>query len=108
MRRLGWGLLVATMLVSRPALGASLYTGSELLALCQQLSETTGRTYCFGYVVGVAEILHRRQEVCLPTGVTPEQLMDVVVQYLEQTPAIQHEPAQIPVYVALVRAFRCD
>ncbi len=102
------GMLLAFVLVNQPALGASLYSGEELLALCDQPSETTGRTYCFGYVVGIAEVLDHRQEICLPAGVIPEDLMDVVVRYLEETPAIRNEPAQIPVSIALVRAFRCE
>ena len=105
MRQLGLGLLLASMLVNWAAFGASLYTGDELLGHCRKEVGTPSRTYCFGYVVGVAEILHRRQEICLSPGVAPEHLMDVVVQYLQQIPAIRNEPAQISVSLALVRAF---
>ncbi len=106
--RIGLGLLLASMLVSGPAFGASLYTGDELLGHCRKEVGTPSRTYCFGYVVGVAEILHGREEICLSHGVSPKHLMDVVVQYLQEIPAIRHEPAQISVSLALVRTFPCE
>jgi hypothetical protein len=108
MRQLGFSLLLAAMLVSWPVFGASLYTGDELLGHCRQASETPSHYYCFGYVVGVAEILLGREEICLSHGVSPKHLMDVVVQYLQAIPAIRHEPAQISVSLALVRAFPCE
>ena len=106
MRQLG--LLLAAMFVSGAVFGASLYTGDELLSHCRQELGTPSRNYCFGYVVGVAETLHHRQEICLSHGVSPKHLMDVVVQYLQKIPAVRQEPAQISVSLALVRAFPCE
>ena len=105
---LGLGLLLASMLVSGAVFGASLYTGDQLLDHCRQAPETPSRFYCFGYVVGVAEILHGREEICLSHGVAPKHLMDVVVQYLQAIPAPRQHPAHIWVSLALVRAFPCE
>ena len=114
MRRIGFGVLLAAMLVNGPTFGRLFYSGNALWEMCRSDEGTLMWATCMGYVVGVAEFTDREAgaplgtEACIPKGVTQFQLRDVVVQYLEENPDKRHLPAQLLVYAAVSLAFPCE
>src|SRR5579872_350884 len=77
----------------------SFETGNTLYAVC-----TSGnQARCAGYIVGVADVFQSQNTtpVCLPTGVTGLQLVDVVKKYLADNPAERHYAAPSEIQLAL-------
>ena len=117
MRRMAFGVLLAAILVSGPTFGAaaaehhgmlSLQTGDELFDMCQQEEGTEQLAFCIGYVVAVAEMMAYDQEACISQDVTARQLRNIVVRYMYENQSVRVAPAQVFVYLALVRAFPCE
>ena len=72
------------------------------------LATLLGQTIDSRPIEGIGAVEVESGHVLPVTGIAPEHLMDVVVQYLQKIPAIRQEPAQVSVSLALVRAFPCE
>ena len=106
------------------------YDGNDLLGYCRAYlkSESTGLSpnqagmvsaaeggVCVGYTLGVVataqiwQVGAKRQGFCMPDEVwgQTEQIVRVVVKYLEDNPAKLHTSAAILVHYAIVEAFPC-
>ncbi len=95
-----------------------IYRGSDLLRDCQTVKEFGHREFLLGcerYVVGVldsyqvATVLLKPsiKAFCLPKGGTTDQMIKVVIKYLENHPEQLHLPAANVIYLALDDAFPC-
>lgn len=84
--------------------------GNELLAQCQR-TDFNGRSWCFGYVMGVSEMFVETGMYGLnacPSATIPQtQLVDIVVKHLKDNPADRHIGARYLIGAALYRAFPC-
>ena len=91
--------------------------GNNLFGVCSD-DHHFNQAYCKGYTVGVADALMivnsqvanvgSMPSVCLPKDhVAPEQVRDVVVQYLAAHPETRHEAAAGNALKALLAAFPC-
>jgi hypothetical protein len=66
-----------------------------------------------GYVIGVADVMNGRLDpntdykFCIPRNASKGQLIDVVVSYLEKSPADRHLAAWSLVQAAFYEAFPC-
>lgn len=76
--------------------------------------ETERKAYGASYIAGVHDAVSTMQSVqavperiCAPYGATPEQLGDVVKEYLERNPERRHQSAAANVVLALRGAFPC-
>ncbi|MFY7926243.1 MAG: Rap1a/Tai family immunity protein [Aquidulcibacter sp.] len=103
-------------------IGAQAITGNELLAECRS-REPRSRGYCLGLIVGAAHAAGLVRMIapqpipgepdfstlggCTPDGVTFGQTRDIVVRFLEQSPAKRHEDFGFLVLEALQLAFPC-
>jgi len=81
--------------------------GNELLRACS--GDSPG--YCLGYVTGIADVLLTGNAVngfraCIPKA-EPNQLKDIVIQYLQQNPSRRHFGARGLVADAISEAFPC-
>jgi len=75
------------------------------------------QAYCKGYAVGVTDALMAVNAMkanglaiaCIPVGehIAPEQVRDVVMQWLIAHPERRHQPAAGDALVALQAAFPC-
>src|SRR5438552_1325590 len=93
------------------------YTGNEMLPSCKRnaLSAKTSReVYQWGQCMGMIDMLFQLGDAlqpllrfCSPQGSTLGQALDVVVQYLERTPATRHLNFVILAQVALQDAWPC-
>jgi hypothetical protein len=59
-----------------------------------------------GYVMGVADAI-QNAVACVPPSVTSGQVLDMVRNYLEATPAVRHLTADMIVTHVLKQAFPC-
>jgi Rap1a immunity proteins len=91
--------------------------GNELFGVCSD-DHHFNQAYCKGYVVGVADAISvvtaqianvgSIAPTCLPKEhLAPEQVRDVVVQYLTAHPETRHEVAAAEAVKALLAAFPC-
>jgi hypothetical protein len=96
--------------------------GTRLLDRCQ-LETVVSRTFCLGYIVGVADAIGLTQAmqhenttgtpvwqqtaVCFPQNVQGTQVRDIVVKFLIEYPERRDDPAAELVLVALVKAWGC-
>ncbi len=66
---------------------------------------------CAGEVAGIAETLNMagsdERLACIPTGVTKEQLVRVVVETVEHDPAMMHEDFGTLASAAIIAAWPC-
>lgn len=108
-------VLLIGLVMAFPA-SAQKLTGNELLARCK--AENDERTSCLSYVQAVGALFtivqtlgvrdrDRNRLYCLPSNVTLDQTVDVVVSFLEQNPAIRHEDAAMLTVAALRETFPC-
>jgi hypothetical protein len=94
----------------------SFETGNDLIGVCSD-GHVGNEGYCRGYAMGVADALMAVKAMkengwpiptaCIPTHVKTEQVRDVVVQYLNDHPAIRHQAAGGHALMALQAAFPC-
>ena len=87
--------------------------GNFYLPFCKQV--TNGQLVfiggvCMGSVSAtayVARLLPKNMKACPPDGVTGEQLVRVVVQYMQTNPALLHNDFEMLVLGALRKAWPC-
>jgi hypothetical protein len=81
--------------------------GNELLETCQM-----AKPDCLPYVIGVADALEmvstRLTNICRPGGVTPQQLVDVLISWVWDHPAERHRPAAKLAGLAYAEAWPCN
>ena len=114
-------VLLLVALLAFPV-SAETITGNDLLRECRR-QESGSRGYCLGLIVGAAHAAGLVRMIapqpipgepdfstlggCTPDGVTFGQTRDIVVRFLEQSPAKRHEDFGFLVLEALRRAFPC-
>jgi Ssp1 endopeptidase immunity protein Rap1a len=84
-------------------------TGNQLLTKCEQ-QDLFSQGMCYGYVLGVADHYLANQEplrICMGSGVTYKQAVDVTVAFLQSRPEKRHYIAEGLVWEALHNAFPC-
>ena len=96
----------------------SFETGNNLFGVCSD-GHHFNEAYCKGYVVGVVDALMAVNAMtangfaipsaCIPVGdhVKPDQVRDVVMQYLTAHPETRHEAAAGHALLAIQAAFPC-
>lgn len=77
-------LFALALFVSTPAV-AGFNDGNSFLASCQGKAD---REYCTGYVSGLVDAIDF--EICIPDGVTPPQILDMIAKTLQDNPQIRH------------------
>ena len=89
-------------------------TGNDFLSQCEVGSDALSEAYCLGYIAGlvdrdaVAQGLNEGAGmICLPEESNLRQSVDVVLEFLRETPEVRHESARILALIALGRAFPC-
>jgi Rap1a immunity proteins len=71
-------------------------------------------SYCAGYVRGFADAINIWQglptsvRLCIPSGVTTEQLVDISLNWLRANPKHRHEDMGALLPIILITTFRCD
>ncbi len=97
-------------LTANKAIASNYMTGSELKKLCFSKFDTDyGR--CFGFITGVADMLLvtkiNNNKPCHRTSVRSQQLVDIVINYMNANPSLQRKPAREIISIALTNAFPC-
>ena len=103
-------LAALAMLLGSPA-SYAYTTGNNLVEHCKDKEAYFGSGFCYGYMMGVANILtwaSERNRICIPDGVTGGQVASIVTKYLKENPESLHESADLLVTVALGKAFPCN
>lgn len=98
-------LIAAALLAASTTASAQFMSGNDLLT--RLTSDTaTQRMHGLGYIVGVSDSLNS-YAFCIPRGVNAGQLFDMMRNYLNNTPAERHLPADVVISTALGIAFPC-
>lgn len=116
-------LLSLALFVAVPASdGADSISSSFLLRSCKSAldaeKDSKGLdTFCLGYVGGLADMYgvvravvpeeHRKELMCIPESVDVEEMVGIIVKYLEDHPTLHAEPARVTAAVALSKVFPC-
>jgi hypothetical protein len=79
--------------------------GNKLLSDMED-SSNTSRMYALGYVAGVVDSLNQ-VVFCMPSTVTVGQVNDMIRNYLRNTPAERHLPADVIITRAFSAVFPC-
>lgn len=113
-------MLLRALIVSLPvalvwpsSAAGGYFTGSQLLEFCTSKNAIL-RSACLAYVEGAVDLLNDVQEdlptkskVCVPAGMGGEQVMDIVVRYLQAHPEKRQYTAAQEVVLALLQALPC-
>jgi hypothetical protein len=97
--------IASLLLLCSPGLGG-FYTGNMLLKDCE-----TDESACIGYVAGAFDGITQFDTnylTCPPPKVILQQVMDVVVDHLKESPADRHLPAVVLAARAMHRAWPCS
>ena len=103
-----WSLQRASLLIGLlfPLWAHAAWETGDLLRKDCSSERATGRFYCYGYVVGVVEVLTGIGVLCTPPTVAKKDLRDQVVKFLNDNPTLLTEDADSLVYEAL-KEFDC-
>jgi Rap1a immunity proteins len=109
-RRLLTIVAVTAILVARTAAAndtsVTIETGNTLLDHCQS-ANNADRVYCRGYSGGVIDTLSSLHKICPPVGEIPQQVSDIIVNYLIAHPERRQEPASWLAYAAFLAVWPC-
>ena len=90
------------------------YTGMDLIKECSSL-EKNRDMFCLGYLRGFTNGVIVGQQfaqlghlLCLPSGVTPEQLRLIVQKFARDNPVLLNQDALVVTGRAVLDAFRCQ
>jgi hypothetical protein len=114
MRYLPFVILVLALAIAVPA-HAQLQditraTGNDLYPLCQS-TDKEDIAFCHGYILGFVHGLialgseERRESLSIPSGITGQQVVDIIVKYLKNHPEFRHLHADVLIFSALLDAF---
>lgn len=88
------------------------YSGKELSNICSS-GDVVEAAFCYGFVNGVVDTYMdfgytlKTDQACFPEGVTGEQVIAVVIKYLQEHPEHWHYSASSNVMEAINKAFPC-
>jgi hypothetical protein len=84
-------------------------TGNDLYRWCTARAGSFLEGSCYGFIQGASDLANGLAivNVCLPHGVTVQEVADVVKKYLTDHPAERHYIAFTTVIAALSAAFPC-
>ena len=99
-----------------PAHAFTIMSGNDLKESCDANAATSAGAidvaFCMGFIRGAFEQFWAEQirigaidDVCIPTSVSNQQIIDIVKVYLRDRPAERHRPALLVVRLALGEAF---
>jgi hypothetical protein len=122
MKARAFAFVLLALAATAAAQNAAAKTGNTLYQECSApLSTQEGlvsRISCAAYIDGVADTemalsvplkeAKATKGICRPAGVTLEQMIDVVAQFLTSRPSRRAEPASQLVLVALFNAWPCE
>jgi hypothetical protein len=101
--------MIGLLMLAQAAQATAYLNGNELYSACQ-----SDKSVCGYYVAGVSDTHDALQAVgrsprtiCTPSGVTLEQMTDVVIAYLRDRPDQRHNQAGALALTALRRTFPC-
>ena len=101
--------IVSAILWPVTTLAQQFYDGNALYGMCAAPPEATvQQSECAGYVTGVADTLVMTKQICLPSRVIVREVVDVVIKYLRDNPAMRHYSAASDIGVALTDSFPCQ
>ena len=109
--------LIAVLALSTLPRAAAEFSGAEQLELCTTSSdaptEAANRIFCNGYLEGYVKGLRSGYKItagiiCIPDGVTPDEVRLVTVDFVRKHPALLGIHAEILVVTALNEEFPCD
>ncbi|WP_409997233.1 Rap1a/Tai family immunity protein [Bradyrhizobium cosmicum] len=73
------------------------------------MSEESARAFLQGYCAGlVVGLRYMYDDACVPDGATPNQVLRVVVQYIDSRPARLHEDFRILALEAMKQSWPCN
>lgn len=99
-------IITAALLTASTIASAQFITGNQLLDRMNAETSNT-RMYALGYVIGVVDSMNG-YAFCLPSAATAGQINDMMRNYLNNTPAERHLPADVVIVQALGGAFPCS
>lgn len=105
------GLVLAAGLPTASASAQNL-TGTDLLDSCAVAATDSNYDYarglCVGYILGVADKLRSdAARICIDNSVTPRQIRDSVVRYLQANRSERERAADALISAALTEAYPC-
>ena len=109
-----WPLaLIAASVSPVPAKAAISDNGNEFYSECRPAFTESGKPMEFGICLGFLQgVLAREQflsatKICVPSGATNGQLMDVVLAYMRDNPKTRHLPPMLLILISLGEAYPC-
>jgi hypothetical protein len=112
MIKLALGVVIAlTVLTGEGRAGVSFRDGNKLYAACTTTSDYE-QGLCLGYVEGAVDYFeglrsYSHEPQCVPDGTVPQQVQDVVVNYLRDHPENRSSKASEMVVLAVSQAWNC-
>ena len=109
--------LIAALALSTLPRAVAAFSGDDLLELCTTGGDApageANRVFCNGYLEGYLEGLRSDYTlpvriICIPDGVSPDQVRLVTVDFLRAHPALLGIDTGLVVVTALTEEFPCD
>lgn len=106
------GLVLALSVSLMPISGQAVqfFTAGNLRGFCKEADNRTSMLasgYCYGYIIGVSDILASKRLFCAPNDTIAGEILDVAKKYLSDHPEERYGVASSVVESALKQAFPC-
>jgi len=98
-----YSLLVLSIVIINPC-WATIYTGNDLLKLCQGGLE--GKQACRLYIAGVLDAFESKNN-CIPSDIPMSQMSLIVIKNKGESAETLHYSAAPFVYKSIMKAFPC-
>lgn len=95
---------IAALLLVPTMAHAAFFTGNQLLTKIN--GDSLDRIHAIGYIQGAVDA-YGGATICPPPTVTAGQLMDMIKNYLTNTPAVRHRAADVIIMEALEPVWPC-
>lgn len=90
---------------------ADFMDGNKLYSACIDKTDFTSHVLCAGYLEAIADTVAGKANTygtaCFAENVTGNQVVDVVIKWLEAHPEARHYSGQSVAVAAIVQAFPC-
>ncbi len=96
---------IAALLFVPAVAHAVFFSGNELLSKIN--GDSLDRIHALGYIQGAVDA-YGGATICPPPTVTAGQLMDMIKNYMTNTPAIRHRAADVIIADALKQVWPCQ
>ena len=99
--------LILTVLLTLVTLSSANANNGEMLYECLMSDDPNMQAIAESYITGSYEMATTLKVLCFTDGVTHDDVVSIVANYLHDFPTVRYEQASVVIGASLIRYFPC-